>query len=535
MNAAADPRTRAAAAVSRWYAASLLLALACIAVTWRGFAHHVWTRAFPRFGRIDASLWTRLNPVSLDELLPLLSLLVSGGLAIHTWRRVGAPMRPNVFAAAIGTLVLLGCVALQGLSLAAGVGFTSGVALIGTIPAVLLAIGGWPLVRAYAGPLLLLAFAVPLPMVWVAELTLSLKLWAAGAAVSFVNVWPGLGATLVGSQVVLPPDVFGDAPGIVGVDDACSGLRSLATLTWVACLFACVRPLTPVRRLIVAAAALPLALACNVARIAVLLIVGDAFGLGTIKEGSLAHDSLGVLAFALALAALFTIERAVVAPRPAAPRTTDRETPLFTPPSAAMPVALLAAMAVLSLGTPTPAVGRTTPRIDWSPLSQSITIDGRRYTSSDMPIPDRVRALLATDAVVHRRFVAKDDRSAFDLLIVYHPTARQAVHPPEVCLTATGQTLTFGDTVAIGPTGALFRRLTGRRDNAYVEHLYTYRVGGHYAVDFMRHQALATLIGWMGEDAGVALIRFSAAGDSPRDLAEAAATELLPAVNAVLQ
>ena len=96
--------------------------------------------------------------------------------------------------------------------------------------------GGWPLARAYWVPVVLLVFMVPLPMNWIADLNLTLKIQAVRAALWLTTELFGVPAIIDGSYTHLLPDISDHLKTLV-IENTCSGLRSLISLIWFASLF----------------------------------------------------------------------------------------------------------------------------------------------------------------------------------------------------------------------------------------------------------------------------------------------------------
>jgi exosortase B len=167
------------------------------------------------------------------------------------------------------------------------------------LAAVLLLTRGTPALRAAAFPLLLLAFMVPLPGIFVNAITGVLKEWVS-VAVEEVLFRAGLPIARTGIVLTL-----GQYQLLMA--DACSGLHSMITLSALGLVFLHLMERTSVlHNVLLAAAILPVALAANVVRVLALALVTYHFG-ERAGQG-LAHDLAGVLLFVVALAAMFAID-----------------------------------------------------------------------------------------------------------------------------------------------------------------------------------------------------------------------------------
>jgi exosortase len=101
------------------------------------------------------------------------------------------------------------------------------IALVGVI----LLVGGFELVKALAFPLLLLPFMIPIPAVIYNQITFPLQLFASSVAETVLNV--------VGIPVLRDGNVLELASGErLNVAEACSGIRSLLSLTFLSLVYA---------------------------------------------------------------------------------------------------------------------------------------------------------------------------------------------------------------------------------------------------------------------------------------------------------
>ena len=104
-----------------------------------------------------------------------------------------------------------------------------------------------------------------------------------------------------GMVIVVGP---GGVPRGLIIDNVCGGLRGLIALTWFGALLAVVLRLRTCWRWVVVALALPVAIGCNVIRIAGLLVVSHYWGAAVVAEQTLLHQVIGVAAYGAAMAGL---------------------------------------------------------------------------------------------------------------------------------------------------------------------------------------------------------------------------------------
>jgi exosortase len=155
------------------------------------------------------------------------------------------------------------------------------------------------MLRATAVPILFLAFMVPLPGVIVDALTAPLKQFASAIAEQLLY---SLGYPIARTGVVLSIGRYQ-----LLVADACSGLHSMYSLLALSLLYVyLMRHPSRWRNAILLAAALPIALAANVVRVIILVLVtyhfGDEAGQGFV------HGFAGMALFLIALALLMFVD-----------------------------------------------------------------------------------------------------------------------------------------------------------------------------------------------------------------------------------
>ncbi len=137
-----------------------------------------------------------------------------------------------------------------------------------TLAGLVLALFGWRNVRVVAFPLAFLILMVPLPLA--ERLGPPLESWATMSAVALAQ-WFGVAARNAGAQVYLPNSSF-----TVGIP--CGGLRSLIAIITLTTLFAYILDARAWARAVIFFAAIPIALAANTLRLALLFAIANAWG-----------------------------------------------------------------------------------------------------------------------------------------------------------------------------------------------------------------------------------------------------------------
>lgn len=152
-------------------------------------------------------------------------------------------------------------------------------------------------VRVMAAPLLLLLLAIPLPSALVTELTMPLQLAASRCAELM------LGAA--GVPVVRDGNVLTLNYITLEVAEACSGMRSLVTLVALVGVYAVMFHATPRRTLLLAAVAVPVAIAGNGLRVAFTAMLASRMGNDAVQ--GLVHEATGWGAFVIMCAGLVLV------------------------------------------------------------------------------------------------------------------------------------------------------------------------------------------------------------------------------------
>ncbi|HYC36412.1 MAG TPA: exosortase B [Usitatibacter sp.] len=156
----------------------------------------------------------------------------------------------------------------------------------------ILLVRGFPALRKLAFPVLFLAFLVPLPGFVLDFITVPLKGLVSQAVAPLLS---GIGYPVEREGVVL---WVGDHPMLVA--DACSGLNSLYSLFALGLLYSqLVGRRSVARTLLLLAAIVPIALAANILRVLVLVMITYHFGAEAADGWT--HDVLGLLVFVAAL------------------------------------------------------------------------------------------------------------------------------------------------------------------------------------------------------------------------------------------
>ncbi len=191
-------------------------------------------------------------------------------------------------------LPLIGGVLLHAAGMIFRIYFLSGLSIIPVLMGLSIVYFGVNNARKLAFPISFLIFMIPLPLILIASLSYQLKHIASRGALFLLNAF-SIPAIAQGSLIYTP-----NAQLMVG--DVCSGLRSLISLLALGALYSYLSGLSPIRKVILFLAALPISIAVNSIRIFILSLIAEIWGAD--KATGFIHDLSGIMLFAMALAAL---------------------------------------------------------------------------------------------------------------------------------------------------------------------------------------------------------------------------------------
>ncbi len=178
--------------------------------------------------------------------------------------------------------------------------FLARTAFVISLTGMVLLLGGWPFLRILRFPLLLLLFMVPIPAILYNQITFPLQLIASRIA-------EGALAAL-GVPVLREGNILELANQRLSVVEACSGIRSLLTLSFLSLVYAYFFDEKVWMRWLLLALTVPIAIAANASRVAIAGLLSEVNP--ALSEG-LFHTASGWVIFMAALVMLI-VAHAVV-------------------------------------------------------------------------------------------------------------------------------------------------------------------------------------------------------------------------------
>jgi exosortase len=179
--------------------------------------------------------------------------------------------------------------------------FTSRTAFVITLIGVVFTLGGPPFLRKLAFPLFLLFLMVPIPTVIYNELTFPLQMLASQLAAAALS--------LLGVPVLRDGNILELPNGQLSVVEACSGIRSLLSLTFLALVYGHFFEKKTWIRVALFLATIPVAILANGTRVTVTGVLYEVRP--DLAEGFF-HESTGLVIFFVAAIILFVVHQALI-------------------------------------------------------------------------------------------------------------------------------------------------------------------------------------------------------------------------------
>lgn len=308
-------------------------------------------------------------------------------------------------------------------------------AVSGMAAGVLLARGGWPPVRGLLFPPVFFAFALPLPTMILGPLQHRLQAFTTGVSHVLLRV------------VGLPAERPGDAfilrlpGGDLGVEEACSGVRSLTALTALAAFVAFRKGFGPARGVALVAVSVPIVALVNVVRVVLSGVIQEWIGAEYIRDSW--HEALGLVMVLVGLGFICLAAAGLQKLGPTPPAAAAEVPPATPPRGRWFPVAATAVLAVtLIASVASGATGRASvpdqlPPPDLHLVPQTLG----DWEGRDLPVSAHITDTLHQDAALYRVYRNRIGRTTF-VWVLYWSTANQVLnyHHPDVCLPNAGLT-----------------------------------------------------------------------------------------------
>lgn len=254
-----------------------------------------------------SDVWSSVEYASHGYLVPFVALWAA---TAHRDTLATLPAKPMP-----GGLLALGAMAIAYVGLL-GFGDESllGLLFVATVVVAVLALRGVEWVRTLKFPLAYLLFMVPLPNAWVTPLIVELQILVSTVAVRLLQA-SGVAIFREGNVLTLPGDQT------LFVAEACSGITSLVTLIPIGVFIAYFTESVTWRRVAVVFAVVPIALAGNLVRVILTVLLAIEVDVTFATEGPL-HEWAGVATYVLGCLCLLAVGEGLRRLMPESPRGT---------------------------------------------------------------------------------------------------------------------------------------------------------------------------------------------------------------------
>ena len=207
-----------------------------------------------------ATQWTNDDDMSHGFFVPA----IAGYIA---WRRRDELLAATPSPSNLGLLMMFWCIIQMALGILGAELFLQRSAFVGSVWGAVLFLGGWPFVRILALPLLMLPLMVPIPAVIYNQITFPLQLFASSVAEHVL--------LLLGIPVLRDGNVLELANQKLSVVEACSGIRSLLSLTFLSLVYGYMSEEKLWIRWAIFLASIPIAVAANAFRVSATGVISE--------------------------------------------------------------------------------------------------------------------------------------------------------------------------------------------------------------------------------------------------------------------
>ena len=393
-------------------------------------------------------LWMMDGTFSLFALVPLVSVAIA-------YSKVKRPTNRDCQSSRVGFMIVALTVAATVLLDASGMGLRSLSPLLIalTVAGVVLALFGAAMLRTLWMPLAFLLLLQPIPPVLLASIDLPLQETCAKVAVFAVNL-AGFHVHRAGTMIVLGPSLW------VNVAPPCNGVRSSLAMLFIAIVYVYLLVASWQKKLVLLAAAVPLAYLGNFIR-----LIGDVSAVNMLGQGFWKYEQAwdyvtGFLIFLLPITLLFCLAKIMHCEL----RQEERADEGSTTPAllkwaevSRPPLSYVGLIGIVVSGIflhylliPAPAPQQASgfaTNLGMLPYTVA-EYSGRELSTPDC---DAARAVYGRNMVC--RVYARESSDPLDLFVA---PAIRGVHSPDGCLRSTGWVITNHRTVS-SPTAPQLR------------------------------------------------------------------------------
>ena len=333
------------------------------------------------------------------------------------------------------------------------------VAFVGLLIAIPWAVYGRRMAKAVLFPALFLLFCIPLNT-FLDVVTVHLRLLATSVASAALH---GFGADVVRTGTML---AAADGSFAIDVAEPCSGLRSIFALMALTAGYAYFNQPTWLRRALLFACSVPLAILGNVMRILSICLVGS-FASPDFATGFY-HDYSGYVVFIVAIALMVAAGEGLtrLCEKVGAGRGTrddGRQPTADTPATTDVPAvggqsSIVLPLLFLALLLPAMLYQAATPAVTLADAPEIRLGEIAGYAAAELEPSEAELTVLPKDTRFEKRLYTAENGDWFQVSVVIGGASKSSIHRPELCLPSQGFQMTRPRTVAAG--GSEWRFIT---------------------------------------------------------------------------
>lgn len=260
-------------------------------VIWKtGVLLALWAAVYTPVVPAMVETWLNHSDNSHALLVPLIALYFA-------WQKRRELSQVEISGSAWGGLLLAASLGIYLVSYAGGIAVFARLTMVSSLFGLLWVSLGWPAVRVLAFPLGFLLFMVPVPDTLLSMVSFPLQMLATRISAEVIQ--------FCSIPVYREGNMLYFVQTQLEVAEACSGIRSIMSLTMLSVLFAHLSGNGWWRKVVLVLAAIPIAMLANILRVSGTGILAHFFG-DRVARGFL-HEFSGLAVFAFGLGMLFLV------------------------------------------------------------------------------------------------------------------------------------------------------------------------------------------------------------------------------------
>jgi exosortase len=208
--------------------------------------------------------------------------------AYFIWQKRDSLKKLKPSTSNLGLIILISSMVIYIISFTGGIAFAQRLMIVSSLAGLILYTRGWKVFRLLAFPILFLFFMVPVPDTIVGMVSFPLQLLATKISTAIIS--------LLSIPVYREGNMIYFAQAQLEVAEACSGIRSITSLTMLSFIFVYISSMGWKRRTLLILSAIPIAFVANILRVTATGVLAHFFG-EQVARGFI-HEFSGLAVFA---------------------------------------------------------------------------------------------------------------------------------------------------------------------------------------------------------------------------------------------